>query len=319
MALDDAHLAYPQRRYGMDHERYAWSMLTQRRPVVWPGGKTLAVWVNLSLEHFPLNPVGKPVKLPGSMTMPYPDLRHYTLRDYGNRVGIFRMLRALDQAGVRPSFAINSDLVARYPYLVREIAARCQGGGGEVLGHSWSMDTPHAGGLNETDEAALVARSLLTLRQAFEGPVRGWLSPGRLESARTPELIKAHGIDYFCDWVNDELPYAFHTSHGDLWAMPLASEIEDRFVLLDNFHSEASWAEQVTDAFDLLRDEARTQGGRIFSLSLHPWVMGQPHRIKHLEAVLAHITGHSDVWTALPGQIVDAFSAQQLAAAGAAP
>ena len=81
MTLDAEHLNYAMRRQGMDHDRYTWSMLTDRPSVVWPGGKTLAVWINVSLQHFPLNPRGLPVKLPGSMTMPYPDLRHYTLRD----------------------------------------------------------------------------------------------------------------------------------------------------------------------------------------------------------------------------------------------
>ena len=99
MALDPANLEYPLRRYGMDHDRYAWSMLTDRPAMEWPEGKKLALWVNVSLQHFPMNPAGKPVKLPGSMTMPYPDLRHYTLRDYGNRVGIYRFLDAFAKHG----------------------------------------------------------------------------------------------------------------------------------------------------------------------------------------------------------------------------
>ena len=306
MTLDPAYLQYPMRRAGMDHDRYAWSMLTSRKPVVWPSGKTLALWVNVSLQHFPLNPRGQPVKLPGSMSMPYPDLRHYTLRDYGNRVGIYRLLQALDSQGVTASFAINAVLAERAPELLRDIVAR----GDEVLGHSWSMDTPHAGGLARDDEAAVVRRSLQLLRSATGQPVRGWLSPGKLQSEHTPELIKAEGIAYVCDWVNDELPYRFHTQQGDLWALPLATELEDRFVILDNQHAEASWAQQVMDACDLLLAESREQGGRLLTLSLHPWVLGQPHRIKHLEAALAHVMAQPGVWNAAPGAILDAFVAQ---------
>lgn len=309
MALDPSHLAYPQRRYGMDHDRYEWSLLTDRPPVRWPGGKPLAVWVNVSLQHFPMNPSAR-VKLPGSMTMPYPDLRHFTLRDYGNRVGIYRFLRAFDRFAIRPSFAINAELALRYPALMSDIRAR----GDEVLGHSWSMDTPHVGGLTPEEERATVQRSLATLREASGQPVRGWLSPGKLQSPHTPELLKAEGIDYFCDWVNDELPYAFHTAQGSLWNLPLTTEIEDRFVVMDNLHAEASWAEQVMDAFDLLMAEAREQGGRLLSLSLHPWVMGQPHRIKHLETVLQHISASGEVWQAQPGEIVNAFAASEVAA-----
>jgi peptidoglycan/xylan/chitin deacetylase (PgdA/CDA1 family) len=309
MALDPAHLDYPQRRYGMDHDRYDWSMLSERPAVQWPGGKPLAVWINVSLQHFPMNPSAK-LKLPGSMTMPYPDLRHFTLRDYGNRVGIYRFLRAFDAFGSRPSFAINAELALRYPALMADIRAR----GDEVLGHSWSMDTPHGGGLAIEDEGATIQRSLATLRELSGQAVRGWLSPGKLQSPNTPELLKAEGIDYFCDWVNDELPYLFRTAQGELWNLPLATEIEDRFVVMDNLHAEASWAEQVIDAFELLLAEAKTeQAGRLLTLSLHPWVMGQPHRIKHLEMVLKHISASNEVWQAQPGEIIDAFAAQQQA------
>jgi allantoinase len=309
MALDQTHLGYPKRRYGMDHERYDWSMLSARPRVSWPSAKPLAVWINVSLQHFPMNPSSK-FRLPGSMTMPYPDLRHFTLRDYGNRVGIYRFLRAFDSHGIRPSFAINAELALRYPVLMRDIRAR----GDEVLGHSWSMDTPHVGGLALEDERLVVQRALATLRELSGQSVRGWLSPGKLQSPNTPELLKAEGIEFFADWVNDELPYRFRTANGDLWNLPLATEIEDRFVVMDNLHAEASWAEQVIDAFELLLAEAREQGGRLLTLSLHPWVMGQPHRIKHLESVLAHIAASSEVWQAAPGEIIDVFAAQQVVA-----
>lgn len=305
--LDNTYFDYPQRRYGMDHDRYEWSMLTDRKPVTWPQGKKLALWVNVSLQHFPLNPTGKPVKLPGGMTMPYPDLRHYSLRDYGNRVGIYRFFDALDKAGVTPTIAMNACLTERYPALLDAVVAR----GDDVIGHSWSMDTAHAGGLDEAEEAALIKRALDTLRNKTKQPIQGWLSPGKLESANTPDLLKLNGIEYFCDWVNDDMPYAFHTKHGDLIAMPLSTEIEDRFIVVDNFQSEQSWCEQVMDACDLLLAEGETQGGRILSVSIHPWVMGQPHRMKHLEAALAHIMAKSGVWSASAGEICAAWRAQQ--------
>ena len=310
MALDESYLQYPRRRYGMDHDRYAWSMMTDRPPLVWPGGKILALWVNVCLQHFPMNPRGLPVKLPGAMSMPYPDLRHCTLRDYGNRVGIYRFLKAFDHFGVRPSFAINARLAERYPALMDAVKAR----GDEVIGHSWSMDTPHAGGLSLADESDLIDRSLDTLRRLSGQAVRGWLGPGKLQTENTPELLRARGISYFGDWVNDELPYRFHTACGDLWAMPLSTELEDRFVVMDNQHSEASWAQQVCDACDLLLVEAQAQGGRLLTLNLHPWVLGQPHRIRHLEAALAHVMAQPGVWSASPGEILD-VAARQIPAA----
>lgn len=304
MALGAEHLAYPQRRHGMDHDRYDWSMLGQRAPVAWPNGKKLALWVNVGLQFFPMNPAS-PVRLPGSMSMPYPDLRHFTLRDYGNRVGIYRFLEAFDAHGVKPTLAVNAGLAERYPYLFERLLAR----GDEIIGHGWDMDHPHAGALARQDEAELVERTLQRLCALSGQPVRGWLSPGKLETAYTPELLAANGIAYFCDWVNDDMPYSFRTGNGPLLAMPLSTELEDRFILMDNLHPAASYLEQVKDACDLLLAEARQQGGRILALSVHPWMLGQPHRIAYLEQALAYIMAQPDVWSASAGEIADAFQA----------
>ena len=299
-------LDYPNRHYGNDHDRYEWSMLKDRAPIVWPDGKTLALFVVVPLQFFPLNPTGKPVKVAGNMTMPYPDLRHFTLRDYGNRVGIHRLLKALDAASVTPTFAVNTRLFERAPLLRDQILSR----GDEVMAHSWSMDTVHAGGLDESDERELVVRSLTRLRELIDQPVRGWLSPGKLESPNTLDIVGAHGIDYVCDWVNDELPYKFSTSAGEVWSMPLSTEISDTFTLVDNLHSEASWADQVCDAADLLHAEAQTQGGRILTLTLTPWLVGQPHRIKHVRRILEHVTSLDGVWSASGSEILDAAKPQ---------
>lgn len=303
MTLDATHLVYPHRRYGMDHDRYDWSLLQRRPAVRWPGDKPLAVWINVSLQHFPLDPRAG-IRLPGSMSTPYPDLRHFTLRDHGNRVGAWRLLDALAEAGLTASFAINAALAGRCPELMLAIRES----GAEVLGHSWNMDSVHAGDLDEATERELIRRSLGALQATFKREIAGWLSPGRLETARTPELLHEAGIRYFADWVNDELPYTFRTAHGPLCALPLPSEIEDRFVVLDNLHAESSWADQVIDAFDYQLEEAVATGaGRLFSLSLHAWVTGQAHRVKHLRRILAHIAAaRQQVWLAQPGEIVAA-------------
>ena len=108
MALDPAYLKYQRRRYGMDHDLYEWSMLSARDPVKWPNGGRVALWVNVAVQFFPLNQSGKPFRPPGGMVTAYPDLRHFTLRDYGNRVGLFRCLQALDEAGITPTLSVNA-------------------------------------------------------------------------------------------------------------------------------------------------------------------------------------------------------------------
>jgi allantoinase len=308
MALERIHLEYPRRAYGMDHDRYTWSMLSQRPAIRWPGGRPLALWVNVCLQFYPLNQQGVPFAVPGGMTMPYPDLRHFTLRDYGNRVGIYRFLKAFDRYRIRPSFAVNAALAERAPALLRHIVAR----GDEIMGHGMHMDALHYGGQDIEEERQLVDRSLQVLRGLSPSPVRGWLSPARNESENTPELLAESAIEYFCDWVNDDLPYPFHTARGDLWAMPLSNELEDRFVLMNNQHSEQSWLEQVCDACDFLLDEAERAGsGRILALNLHPWMLGQPHRIGKLEAALEYITAREGVFCAPPGELLDAVREQQ--------
>jgi len=307
MVLDPAYFEYPKRCYGMDHDHYDWSMLIDRRPVEWPGGKQLAVWINVALQFFPLNQRGQPFPPPGGMTTAYPDLRHFTLREYGNRVGVFRILKALDQFKLKGSFALNSRLAERYPALLRRIVDR----GDEILCHGWDMDTPHYGGQEEQEEAEVIARSLEVLRNATGQPVAGWLSPGRSQSAHTPQLLVANGIDYMCDWINDDMPYQFRTTAGEITVMPLSVELEDRFIIMHNLHSEAEYADQLIDAFDYLYTEASEQGGRLLALNIHPWMLGQPHRIGALERVFQHITSHGGVWSAAAGDICHAWQTQQ--------
>lgn len=289
--------------YGMDHDRYAWSMLSERAPLVWPERKPLALWLNISLEHFGLDGAGEGVKAHGTMTMPYPDLRHYTLRDYGNRVGVFRVVDALRQRGFEASFAINGHVALRYPSLVQHVAAS----GAELLGHGWDMDHVHSSAIDGDREREWVSRARDALLPFSNAPLRGWLSPARSQSAITPELIREAGFDWCADWVNDELPYRFATTAGPLVALPLSHELEDRFVIGENGHAESEWADQIIDAGRFLIDEAtRTGAGRLLSLSLTPWIIGQPHRIKHLERVLDELVAQrAGLWNVAPSTLVD--------------
>ena len=305
--LPATYLEYPHRSYGMDHDRYGWSMLHERKPVQWPEGKSLALWVNVPLQHFPLNQKGIPFKVPGGMTMPYPDLRHYSLRDYGNRVGIFRFIKAFDAHGIKPTFAVNTRLAERTPYLMDMIKER----GDEIICHGYHMDALHHADQDPAEEDALIEKALDGLRNISGQEIKGWLSPAKNESANTPDLLAKHGIEYFCDWVNDDMPYEFRTQNGPLTAMPLSTELEDRFVIQNNLHSEESWCQQVMDACDFLIEEAKTQGGRILALNIHPWLMGQPHRIGFLEEVLGYISGKTQVWSASSGEILDSWANQK--------
>lgn len=296
--ISDDYLKYPKRRHGMDHDRYEWSVLNKRKKIRWPGGQRIALWVTVALEWFPLDMKGQPFKPPGALQTAYPDLRHYTLRDYGNRVGIFRVLKALERHGIRASVAVNAAVAARYPALLKELVSR----NWEILGHGLDMDHLHYEGM--ADEKALIRKCLQILPK-----VRGWLSPAKSESSQTLDLLAEAGIEYVCDWVNDDMPYRIQ----NLYSMPHSSDLDDYAILVNNHHDEDQYRDQLVDQFDALYEESATQGGRIMAISLHPWVIGQPYRIGALESALAHIVRHPGVWPATGAEILDAWKAQRTA------
>ena len=302
MPVKNPLLEYSNRSYGMDHRRYPWSMLKDRSPIEWPNGKKIALWVNVSVQYFPLAQTDKTFPVPGGMRMPYPDLRHFSLRDYGNRVGIYRILKVLDESNVKPTIAMNASIAENYPSLTRRIVERDY----EIIAHGIDMDTLHHSEIEPEVEAERVSRAVTTLRSLTGQPIKGWLSPGKSQSFNTPELLVDNDIQYMCDWVNDELPYVFHTSNGSVTNLPLNTELEDTFILLNNLHSIESYVDQVNDAMAFLCKEASEKGGRMLALSIHPWLMGQPHRIKHFKRLIEALVAHPDVWTATGSEIIAA-------------
>ncbi|WP_210495531.1 polysaccharide deacetylase family protein [Microvirga antarctica] len=306
MPLPDDYLIYPARRHGMDHDRYSWSHLFDRKPIVWPNGARIALWVMPAVQWFPLDMTGKPFRAPGSLTMPFPDFRHYTNRDYGNRVGIYRILEVLQERNIPASVAVNGILAERYPLMLADLVSA----GMEIVGHGLDMEHVHHSGLSREEESHLVGHTLRLLREASGQPVTGWLSPGRAQSYATPDILAEHGIAYACDWANDDMPYAMKTESGPIFAMPNAYETDDRTVLMDFHHPEDSWVQQLKDRFDVLYREAEQYGGRVMSIPLHAWVSGVPYRVSYVREALDYILGHDAVWPATGAQILAAFREQ---------
>lgn len=307
MALPDDYLKYPIRRYGMDHDRYDWSNVYERKPVAWPNKARVALWVSPALQWYPMDLQSKPVAPPGSFNRPYPDYRNYSHREYGLRVGVFRIMKLLDSLGIKASVPMNSAVAERYPVLVEEVNKR----GWEVIAHGVHMGRIHYGGMDDKLEKELVNESVSKLRKITGQKVRGWLSIGKSESSNTPDHVAAEGIDYLCDWANDDMPYEFRTKNGSLWAMPHTQEIDDRHMLLELKHREQEFVQQIKDQFDALYRETERCGGRIMSIALHPWVIGHPYRIRYLEQALRYIVEHDGVWVATGAEILDAFRTQQ--------
>ncbi|CUS44650.1 MAG: polysaccharide deacetylase family protein [Pseudomonadota bacterium] len=302
MALDSSYLDYPKRRHGMDHEFYPWSSMSERAPIAWPNGKRVAVWVMVNLEWFPIVPRDKPFRAPGHMQTSYPDYRHYTAREYGTRVGFYRLLDAFAKIGARVSVAVNSAIADRYPSIIADIVAA----GHEIVAHSTDMNGTIASDIDPDEERALILSALASLEKASGMRPRGWHSIARSQSFATPGLLVEAGLDYMCDWVNDELPYRFTTQAGEIVNLPLNHELSDRQILVAQQHSVDSYAEQMIDAYDLLERESATFGGRILPLNVTPYIMGLPYRIGAFEALLATLAARPGTWFARGDEIVDA-------------
>lgn len=304
MTLDPAYLEYPHRREGYDHDLYSWSALKDRAPLRWPQGKSVAVWFVISLEWFPITPSDTPFRAPGHMQTVYPDYRHYTARDYGTRVGLFRLLDAFAKVGARVSVAANGAIADRHPELVREIAAA----GHELIAHSTDMNGTIATGLPIEAERALITQSLDSLERATGTRPHGWLSIARSQSVNTPDLLREAGLRYACDWVNDELPYAF--TNG-LLNLPLNHELSDRQILTVQQQSVDSYAEQMLDAHDWLAAESRVQGGgRMLPLHITPYIMGLPYRMEAFERLLQALAARPETWFARGDEIARIFGEQ---------
>ncbi len=304
MSLDPTYLDYAKRRLGYDHDLYPYEMLPKRAPIAWPDGKTVATWIVVSLEWFPITPEDKPFRAPGHMQTAYPDYRHYTAREYGTRVGFYRLLDAFAKAGVRVSVAANSAIAERYPSIIRDIVAA----GHEIIAHSTDMNGTIASGLPLEEERALIASSLDTFERVAGFRPRGWHSIARSQSFNTVPLLKDLGVDYCVDWANDELPWTF--ANG-LVNVPLNHELSDRQILNVQQQSVDSYAEQILDAYDWLSAEAAVQGsGRLLPLHLTPYIIGLPYRMDAFEALLGELAGRPQTWFATGGNVFDRYIAQ---------
>lgn len=299
--LPESYTQYPKRREGYDHDLYGWSNMHTRAPVRWPSG-SVAVWLCVSLEWFPITPGGA-FTAPGHMVTPYPDYRHYTARDYGNRVGAWRFLEAFAKAGVKASFATNAAVAERYPELVAAVIE----GGHEIIAHSTDMNGTIDSTLDPDAERALVAEAMERIEVACGVRPKGWLSIARQQSFATADILHHAGLAYCCDWVNDELPWRF--TNG-LVNLPLNHELSDRQIVTVQQKNADSWAESMRDAFNwLAREAAQSGGGRMLPIHLTPYIMGLPYRIGALECLLADLASRAEAWFARGDAIIDAWEA----------
>lgn len=303
MNLPADYLTYARRQPGPDHSRYAHRDLAKMAPVEWPDGNRLLIWITIHVEHFPMDMPNKPFVPIGGMDRPPPSVWDYSTRDYGNRVGIYRLMRVLDRHGLRATVATNSTVAERYPYLLEQMLKRHW----DIAASGVDMGKLHHGLLSQDQERDYVEESFATLRRLSGQPVVGWHSPAHSQSQHTPELVAGAGARYIADWINDDMPYAFSTAEGELIQLPLSYELSDRKIIFLHNQSVDDYAAQINAAFDCLYAEAGQKGGRLLSLSLSPWVIAQPSRIRALDRLLARFVSYDKVAGATGEMICDAW------------
>ena len=216
-----------QRRFGMDHEHYDWSPLSSRGILRWPDEARLALSVVVTLEHMEWMPPEDSFQVAnlagGSAARPFPDYARISHREYGHRVGIFRVLDVLERHGIRPTVAMDALTASNYPYLVRH----CLDRGCEIIGHGISVSRMITSNMSEQEERSYIRESLDALTQATGSAPAGWMGPEYGESDRTPQLLGEAGVRYLCDWANDEQPYPLTVPVGELFALPVMVELDD--------------------------------------------------------------------------------------------
>lgn len=267
----------------------------------------MAVGVVLTLEHldwYPPDDVVVPARLRGGRgTWPkIPDVHQISPVDYGNRVGVFRVQAALDRCGIRPTVAMDTAVMRRAPFLVDHLLGR----GAEFVGHGCSSEQTVSSAMAEADEREIISRTRAEITAVTGQHPRGWHGVDYSESQRSVALLAEHGFDYVLDWPTDEQPHAMQVPSGSMTNLPMTVELDDVVTQVDRRMPVARYADMIRDQFDRLHDDAASSG-RVFVLNLHPWVSGQPFRIRHIEAALTHIAGREDVWLATCAEIVDAY------------
>ena len=284
-------LHYPLRQHG----RYHYQPITQRPDFSWPDGKRLAVFVALNLEQYAF---GEGLVEDLVPHMPPPDVLNNSWRDYGNRVGAWRLLDLFRSLKLPVSVLLNSELYSGCPQLVDA----CRAMGAEIASHGRS-NSEHQGSLDEAAERALIAQVTDTIRRHEGQAPAGWLSPWIAETMLTPDLLKEAGYSYLMDWCMDDQPVWLQTRSGPILSLPYPQEINDSAAIIGRHVSASEFADMIVDQFEELLAQSQAQP-LAMGIALHAMIVGQPFRLRHLRRALVHIESRrSECWIATAGDI----------------
>jgi allantoinase len=281
------------------HNRYPYSIIDRRADYSWPDGKRLAFWIGTNIEVFAFGAgLGPDPVLPGEP----PTQRNFAWRDYGNRVGIWRLLDMLDELKLPSSCLVNSLVYEHHP----EIPARIRARGDDVIGHG-RTNAERQRGLWELDEQRLIEDATATIRRHEGRMPKGWLGAGAAESNATLDLLKAAGYKYVLDWPCDDQPIWLNTAGGPILNVPYPIELNDIGQIVQRQHNAREFADMIVDQFDEMIRQCDAQP-LVCVVSLHTYIVGQPFRLGPLRRALEHIVRHPQrdrVWFTRADAIAD--------------
>ena len=288
-------------------ERIAYSAAPERPPLRWPGGARVALWVAPNIEHYEFLPEHIRVRDPWPR-LPHPDLLGYGLRDYGNRVGLWRLMEVFDRFQLPCTVSLSMAVLQMYPEIAEAMLKRRW----EFMSHGL-YNTRYHWNLSEADERAAIEECQQIHRQFTGRDLPGWFSPAASNTLNTPDLVAEAGIGYLCDLYHDDQPTPIQVRQGELYSLPYSMEINDS-IAWRRGQEGAAFAQKICDEFDTLYSEGAVSG-QVMNIAVHPFIMGQPHRIEHLAQALDYILSHSGVWCATGSDIIASYR-QQTQAAG---
>ncbi|WP_375595276.1 polysaccharide deacetylase family protein [Algihabitans albus] len=279
------------------HGRYRYSPISGRPHYDWPDGKRLAFYLAVNVEHFHF---GEGLGHTPSYATPQPDVRNYAWRDYGLRVGIWRLFDLFDELELPACLLVNSAVYDYAPQVLERARVR----GDEIVAHG-RTNSERQGDLGEAAERALIHEATATIARHEGQMPQGWLGPWISETKATPDLLKEEGYSYVLDWPLDDQPVWLTTRAGPLLAMPYPVEINDAPALLTRHHTAADFTGMIVDQFDEMLNQSAQQP-LVCAISLHTPIVGQPFRLAQLRRALQHIRTQADngqVWFTRPGEI----------------
>ena len=281
--------------------RVDYSPIIERPPLRWPNNARVAFWVSPNVEFYEYMPDFDGVHNPYPRS-PYPDSPQYAHRDYGNRIGFWRMLESLDKYKVKCTVSLNVAVLEHFPEIAQAMVERDWA----YMFHGF-YNTQYLGNQSEEWERAYYRDAMDTVRRITGKQMKGMLGPNLSTTWNTPDLIAEAGMTYHADWAHDDQPVPIRVRTGKLVSIPYSLELND--IRPGLLATEGDYFVRIVKRqFDTLYREG-AQSGRVMCIGLHPYIIGQPHRTKHLEAMLDYILSHEGVWMTTADEIADYYMA----------